>query len=56
MEEMTPGQAATLARNEQVIDAATDDLEELEEELNNSIADALKSKGGGENGEKATKR
>ena len=44
MEEMTPGQAATLARNEQVIDTATDNLEELEEELNNSIAETLKGK------------
>lgn len=43
---MTPGQAATLARNEQVIDSATDDLEELEEELNNSIAETLKGKKG----------
>ena len=44
MEEMTPGQAATLARNEQVIDTATDNLEELEEELNSSIAETLKGK------------
>lgn len=44
MEELTPGQAATLARNEQVIEAATDELEELEEQLNNSIAQSLKSK------------
>ena len=44
MEEMTPGQAATLARNEQVIDTATDNLEELEEELNNSIAETLKGR------------
>lgn len=44
MEEMTPGQAATLARNEQVIDQATDNLEELEEEMNSSIAETLKGK------------
>ena len=44
MEEMTPGQASTLARNEQVIDTATDNLEELEEELNSSIAETLKGK------------
>lgn len=56
MEEMTPGQAATLARNEQVIDTATDDLEELEEELNNSIAESLKSKGAPQNGDQAAKR
>ena len=44
MEELSAGQAQTLARNERVIDSSTDDLEDLEEQLNNSIAESLKGK------------
>lgn len=44
MEELSAGQAQTLARNEQVIDQSTDDLEDLEEQINNSIAESLKGK------------
>ena len=44
MEEMTAGQAATLSRNEQVIDAATEEMEDLEDELNSSIAESLRGK------------
>lgn len=44
MEELTAGQAQTLARNEQVIDTSTDELEDLEEQLNSSIAESLRGK------------
>ena len=44
MEELTSGQAQTMARNEQVIDSSTDDLEDLEEQLNESIAESLRGK------------
>jgi hypothetical protein len=44
MEEMTAGQATTMSRNEQVIDSATEEMEDLEEELNGSIAASLRGK------------
>jgi len=44
MEEMTAGQATTLSRNEQVIDAATQEMEDLEDDLNASIAQSLRGK------------
>ncbi len=50
MEELTAGQAAVLVRNEQDIDRTTEELEDLEETLNESIADSLrgaKQKAGG---------
>ena len=44
MEELTAGQAAVLAHNEQAVDKATEDMEDLEEMLNESIADTLRGK------------
>ena len=46
MEDLTAGQAAQLARNEQIIDKATEEHEDLEEVLNDSIAASLKGKRG----------
>lgn len=43
MEELTAGQAAVLVRNEQDIDRSAEELEDLEEMLNESIADSLRS-------------
>lgn len=40
MEELTPGQAEVLLRNERGIDAATAELEDLEEALHESIRQA----------------
>lgn len=48
MEDLSTGQAAVLARNEQVIDKATEELEDLEELINESIAASLKGKQGKE--------
>ena len=44
MEDLTAGQAAQLARNEQVIDKAEEEFEDLEELLNDSIAESLRGK------------
>ena len=43
MEEMTQGQAATLVRNEQIIDQAAEEMDDLEEMLNESISDSMRS-------------
>ena len=59
MEELTQGQATTLARNEQVIDRSAEEAEDLEEMLNESIADSLrgaKQKAAGGGNEKKKKR
>jgi hypothetical protein len=42
MEELTAGQAAVLVRNEQDIDRSNEELEELEDTLNESIADSMR--------------
>lgn len=44
MEDLTPGQAAVLARNEQEIEKAMEELEDFEEMLNESIADSIRGK------------
>lgn len=44
LEELTPGQAATLARNEAEIDRANEQLEDLEENLADSVADAVRAR------------
>ncbi|KAK9810824.1 hypothetical protein WJX73_010298 [Symbiochloris irregularis] len=44
MEELTPGQAAVLARNEQQIDKVTEEMEDLEEVLTDSIGDSIRGK------------
>jgi hypothetical protein len=44
MEELTAGQASTLARNEAEIDKANEQIEELEETLADSVADAMKGR------------
>jgi hypothetical protein len=44
MEELTPGQAAVLVRNEQVIDRAKEEAEDLEEMLAESIADSIRGR------------
>lgn len=41
---LTPGQASTLARNEQAIDKLTEEMEDLEELLLDSIRDSLKDR------------
>ncbi|CAL8465521.1 g5057 [Coccomyxa elongata] len=59
MEELTAGQAAVLVRNEQDIDRTTEELEDLEETLNESIADSLrgaKQKAGGADPPKKKKK
>lgn len=59
MEELTAGQAAVLVRNEQDIDRTTEELEDLEETLNESIADSLrgaKQKAGGADPSKKKKK
>lgn len=43
MEELTQGQAATLVRNEQNIDKSMEEMEDLEEMLNESISDSMRS-------------
>jgi hypothetical protein len=44
MEELSAGQASTLARNEAEIDKANEQIEELEETLSDSVADAMKGR------------
>ena len=44
MEELTPGQAAVLARNEQQIEKVSEEMEDLEEVLTDSIADSIRGK------------
>lgn len=59
MEELTQGQAMTLVRNEQVIDRSAEEAEDLEEKLNESIADSLrgaKQKASGQGSEKKQKK
>ena len=59
MEELTQGQAMTLVRNEQVIDRSAEEAEDLEEMLNESIADSLrgaKQKAAGQGMDKKTKK
>jgi hypothetical protein len=41
---MTPGQAAVLVRNEQEIERAAEELEDLEEMLSESLADSVRGK------------
>ena len=43
-EEMSAGQASTMARNETEIDRSTEEMEDLEETLNESIAESIKSR------------
>ena len=43
MEELTQGQASTLVRNEQIIDKSMEEMEDLEEMLNESISDSMRS-------------
>ena len=55
MEELTQGQAATLVRNEQNIDKSIEEMEDLEEMLNESISESMRStreKGSGQAGKK----
>ena len=59
MEELTAGQAAVLVRNEQDIDRTNEELEELEDTLNESIADSMRGarqKAAGEGPQKKKKR
>lgn len=59
MEELTAGQAAVLVRNEQDIDRTTEELEELEDTLNESIADSMRGarqRAAGEEPQKKKKR
>jgi hypothetical protein len=44
MEELTPGQAAVLVRNEQEIDRSKEELEDLEEALCESIGDSIRGR------------
>jgi hypothetical protein len=44
MDELTPGQASQLARNEEVIDRTAEELEELEEALAESVAESLRGR------------
>ena len=44
MEELTAGQAAVLARNEQQIEKVSEEMEDLEEMLTESIADSIRGK------------
>lgn len=46
MEELTPGQAEVLLRNERGIDAAMAELEDLEDELAESIRETVKARAG----------
>lgn len=43
-EELSAGQASQMARNETEIDRATEEMEDLEETLNESIAESIKSR------------
>lgn len=43
-DQMTAGQAATVARNETEVDRCKEELEDLEETLNESIADAIRGR------------
>lgn len=56
MEDLTAGQAAQLARNEQIIDKASEEFEDLEEMLNESIAESLRGKRGKLEAEASKKR
>lgn len=44
MEELTPGQASVLVRNEQAVDKAAEELEELEEALCESISESIRGR------------
>ena len=44
MDELTAGQASTLARNEAAVDKATEELDDLEEALCESIAESIRSR------------
>lgn len=44
MDELSAGQASTLARNEAVIDKSMEELEELEEALCESIAESIRGR------------
>ncbi|KFM25037.1 Kanadaptin [Auxenochlorella protothecoides] len=61
MEELSAGQATTLLRNEQEVDRATAEMEEMEETLLESLRDSIRSKaaaaaGGGEAAQKKRRR
>lgn len=59
MEELTPGQAAVLVRNEQEIDRSKEELEDLEEALAESVGDSIRGRkraAAGEPDRKAAKR
>ena len=43
-EELSAGQASQMARNETEIDRSTEEMEDLEETLNESIAESIKSR------------
>lgn len=43
-EELSAGQASQMARNETEIDRATEEMEDLEETLNESIAESIRSR------------
>ena len=44
MDELSAGQASTLARNEAVVDRSLEELEELEEALCESIAESIRGR------------
>lgn len=44
MEELTPGQAAVMARNEQQMEKVAEEMEDLEEVLTDSISDSIRGK------------
>ena len=55
MEELTQGQAMTMVRNQQIIDKSAEEMDDLEEMLNESIADSMRSakeKASGQSGKK----
>jgi len=55
MEELTQGQAMTMVRNQQIIDKSAEEMDDLEEMLNESIADSMRSakeKAAGQSGKK----
>ena len=59
MEELTQGQAATLVRNERLIDSSAEEMDDLEEVLIESISDSLRGareKNGGAGAPKKKKR
>ena len=43
-EELSAGQASQMARNETEIDRSTEEMEDLEETLNESIAESIRSR------------